>query len=378
MSNQAQQIDLSSLVASINSLNNSIGANGRLLVAGIQAISPLLSNNLPLVDAQNASPGVLNSASRTDHVHPAFPVGPGGRLTFSASDPRPSNAEGVTIIYYLPYIHDWVSVPNPNGSGLMAMSIPVTGVANHYNDATTNPAVIPAAAVQFDLYLWNRNGVLTLSRGNSNSITTGAGIAAPTPGLAFGAGGMVVNSANITNGPAQGMGLYVGTAWTYTTGASYWRQEGLNGGLSPNNGNYFCLSNYYNKLAATTSIPYSVGTNAPGNRHYASEMFYAVSNTSGGDNQPFTTQWGFGGSGIAAGSYSGVFLRAGYNSAVQTPNLDWYCISFETQGTTTAVCQGGTPNIQRGCWTAYLGTSDSAFTTISAWGRASTEFTTWV
>ena len=293
------------------------------------------------------------------------PVPPGGRLTFVQGDPRPSNAETATTIYYVPYLHPRVCVPAP-GNTIITMQIPAGGVVNSYADATTNPAAIPAASVHFGLFLWNNNGVLTLTRSPAVSCTTGGAIS-PACTLAMGSNNMVVNASAITNGPAAGMGLYVGTAFTFTNGTSYMRTGGATGGQ------YFGLANTYNRLTANTQIAYAVNS-GPGSRSTAGVMYAASANTGGNDFQRFTASWGFGGSGLAAGAYSGTFLRAGWNSVSQTPFFDWYSISPQTQGANLAMTVTGAPNLQPGCWTFYLGSSDAAFTTISAWGRQNTEF----
>jgi len=290
------------------------------------------------------------------------PVAPGGRLTFVQTDPRPSNAESVTTIYYVPYLHPRVSVP-ASSSTTITMQIPPTGVVNNYADTTTNPAAIPAASVHFGLFLWNNNGVLTLTRSPAVSCVTG-GAVSPACTLAIGPNNMVVNASAITNGPAARMGLYVGTAFTWTNGTSYMRTGG---------GNLLCLANTYNRLTANTQTPYAVNS-GPASRSTAGLMYVASANTGGNDFQRFTASWGFMGTGIAAGAYSGTFMRAGFNNVAQTPAYDWYTISEATQGTSCAETVTGAPILQTGCWTFYLGVSDAAYTTITPWGRQNTEF----
>jgi hypothetical protein len=296
---------------------------------------------------------------------PSPGMAPGGRLTFNQLDPRPSNFEGASTIYYVPYLHAYVSVP-ASSSTVITMQIPLTGVVNSYSDATTNPAAVPAAAVHFGLFLWNNNGVLTLTRSPAVSCATGGAISPACP-LAFGPNNMVVNSADIANGPAAKMGLYVGVAFTYSNGFSYMRTGGVSGG------NFFGLANTYNRLAANTQIDYAVNSGV-NNRSTASVFYAAIANTGLNDFQRFSASWGFSGAGIGIGAYSGTFLRAGQGNVVQTPFFDWYTISQQTQGTSIAATVTGAPNLQPGCWTFYLGASDAAFTTISGWGRTSTDF----
>lgn len=293
-------------------------------------------------------------------------INPGGRLTTNPNDPRPSNAEAFTKIYYVPYLHGYVSVP-ASASTVITMPIPLAGVLNDYTDATTNPAAISTTvASHFGLFLWNNNGVLTLSRGPANNCNTG-GAVAPACTLAFGPNNLVVNSVAITNGPAAKMGLYVGTAFAWTTGVSYMRTGSANGG------NVLGLANYYNRLTATSILAYGVNTSL-GSRVCPSVMYACIANAGNNDLQRFSATWGFSGAGAAAGIYSGVFLFAGVLSTAQTPSTSWYTISTQSQGTSTAETVSCAPNLQNGAWRFDLGVTDGALTTITGWGRSTTEF----
>lgn len=294
-------------------------------------------------------------------------MAPGGRLTYVRTNPRPSNAESMRAIYYVPYLHNYVTVP-ASASTTITMQIPAAGLANDYSDTTTNPDVVPSTttSTHFGLFLWNNNGVLTLTR--SPAINCGAGGAVPPAcTLSLGPNNLLVNAAAITNGPAAGMGLYVGVAHTHQ-GVSYMRTSGANAG------NVFGLSNYYNRLSATTQLAYGY-TQTVSNRSTCSIMYASVASSGAGMNDypRFSSSWGYGGA-SAVGGYSGVFLRAGIGNYASTPYYDWYQIGVPSQTQNIVNNVAGAPNLQPGCWMFLLGVTDSAQTSFSGWGRSSTEF----
>ena len=66
---KAQQIDLTSLIAALNSLTQTMGLNGQNLAAAVSGLLTL-SNANPVMDGTGA-PGTSTLASRSDHVHPS-------------------------------------------------------------------------------------------------------------------------------------------------------------------------------------------------------------------------------------------------------------------------------------------------------------------
>lgn len=334
-------------------ITGTLGVTGNTTVGGNLAVAG--TSNLQAVTATTVTAGNI----------PLAWMAPGGRLSFSATDPRPAPAEGATAIYYLPYLHPYVCVP-ASASTVTIMQIPATGVVNSYSNATTNPAAIPASAVHFGLFLWNNSGVLTLSRNAAQSCNTGGAVAAAAAPV-LGPNNLLVNGADITNGPKAKMGLYVGTAFTWSTGISYMRPGGANGGQ------IFGLANAYNRLTANTQIAYAANSGVS-SRPTASLMYVASANSGMYDLQRYTATWGYGGA-SAVGIYSGTFLRAGILSAAQTPFIDWYTISVPSQSTTLGVTVAGAPNLQPGAWTFYLGASDGTYSSgFTNWGRSNTEF----
>lgn len=341
---------------------------GPLSVSGPLTMSSVGNSILPSADNTYnlGSPTQRWATVYASAISPMNWMAPGGRLSFSATDPRPTNAEAVRKIYYLPFLHPYVTVPGPGGT-VVTMQIPATGVMNDYADATTNPAAISTTiGSHFGLFLWNNNGVLTLSRNAAQQCNTGAAVAAAAAPV-LGVNNMLVNSGAIANGPAAGMGLFVGTAFAWTTGVSYMRTGSANGG------NILGLANQYNRLTANCILAYAANASL-GSRVAASVMYPCICNSGQNDFQRFTATWGYSGAGAAAGIYSGTFLFAGIASTAQTPQTSWYTIGSPSQGTSAAETVSGAPNLQNGAWRFDLGTTDAALTSVTGWGRSTTEF----
>lgn len=176
---------------------------------------------------------------------------PQGRLTLASGTPiMTTTVIGAINIYYTPYIGQ--AVPIYDGSNFYMTDIGGE-LVNVLTDATTNPAAVVISTV-YDLFVWNNNGVPTLSRGP-----------AWTSGTARSAGtaltrvrGILVNNAAITNGPAQYQGTYVGSFTTNgATPTVSWQlgSAAALGGLG-----IFHLWNMYNRVTVQTRV---TDTSAP-------------------------------------------------------------------------------------------------------------------
>lgn len=136
------------------------------------------------------------------------PSAPQGRLTLVTGTPvDEGNHTSATTIYYTAFLGQYVPLWNGNGYVMTAMGGDLSNVTT---DSTHNPAAVVANSL-YDLFIWNNNGVPTLSRGPAwtNSNTRSLALVYQN--------GFLVNQAAITNGPSTGYGTYVGTMFIDAT-----------------------------------------------------------------------------------------------------------------------------------------------------------------
>ncbi|WP_296526851.1 DUF2793 domain-containing protein [Rhodoplanes sp.] len=141
---------------------------------------------------------------------PGTSITPGGRLTLASATPVPTaNVTAASTIYYTPYVSN--AVPVADGAGTM-IAMPFGELANVTTASSVGKAG-PAAVVanaNYDLFVWNDGGVLRLTRGPAWTSDTARGTGTGTSELQTTAG-LWTNKFAIGNGPAPGMGTYVGT-----------------------------------------------------------------------------------------------------------------------------------------------------------------------
>ena len=126
---------------------------------------------------------------------------PNGRLTLSSGVPVLSSAVISAVgVIYTPYLGN--TVPQWNGSAWSSTAI--AEISQALSDTTNSPAAAVAGGL-YDLFVWFKAGAATLSRGPAWTNTTTRSLAL-TRTLGF-----LTNSVLVTNGPAAGYGLYVGT-----------------------------------------------------------------------------------------------------------------------------------------------------------------------
>jgi hypothetical protein len=146
-------------------------------------------------------------------------IRPQGRLTLVTGSPlMGSSTTNVNTMYYTPSAAG-NGVPIWNGTSWQSYAI-TADLTNVTTDATTNPAAV-ASTSNYDLFIWNNAGTVTLSRGPvwTNNTTRANALAVIN--------GLFVNTSAITNGPAANLGTYVGSArssatslWTFTYGGT--------------------------------------------------------------------------------------------------------------------------------------------------------------
>jgi len=159
-----------------------------------------------------------------------------------------------TIAYYTS--HNGYNVPVFNGSR-WSMETFAADLQNLNTDATYNPAATVANNL-YDLFIWMKSGVMTLSRGPiwTNLTTRALGLQRIN--------GIWTNASAITNGPAANQGTYVGTVITNASNNFVWNLGGTgSGGVAA----WLGAWNYYNRVRAQAIVvdnggSYSYSTSA--------------------------------------------------------------------------------------------------------------------
>jgi hypothetical protein len=182
---------------------------------------------------------------------------PSGRLTLTSGVPVLSaTVTAASGLIYTPYVG--AIVPQWNGSAWS--STVFAEISQPLNDTTNSPAAAVAGGL-YDLFVWFKAGVATLSRGPAWTNPT-------TRALSLNrVQGFLANSLPITNGPAAGYGFYVGTiacdagAATVTFNPT---PAAASGG--PVGGAWVGLWNQYNRVSAGATVKdsatWSYATNA--------------------------------------------------------------------------------------------------------------------
>jgi hypothetical protein len=130
---------------------------------------------------------------------------PGGRLSFSDTDPNPVPTEEAKQVFYLPFASPVIPIFNGTSWERRLLEGPLS---NDYTDENKNPSSIPQNRCA-DLFVWDDDGELTLSRGNDWAYD-----GSERPPLEY-VNQFRTNGAAITNGPDQNRGIWVGTLATW-------------------------------------------------------------------------------------------------------------------------------------------------------------------
>jgi hypothetical protein len=165
-------------------------------------------------------------------VHP-----PQGRLTLQTVTPVMTTTQSAkTTIYYTPYVGNQIVLYD--GTNMVPTTFAEISVLT--TDTTKNPAAIGASKVN-DWFIWTDAGTLRLTHGPdwTNDTTRSAGTALVLTG------GILLNNASITNGPAASRGTYVGTTRSNGSSQLDWIfGAAANGGTA----GFFGLWNAYNRI----------------------------------------------------------------------------------------------------------------------------------
>jgi hypothetical protein len=197
-------------------------------------------------------------------------VEPGGRLTLTSGVPvLTSDVTAATTVYYTPYKHNMIAVPD----GTRWVRKFFTELSQALSDATKSPSAA-AVSSNYDMFVWDDAGTLRLSRGPAWSSLTARGTGAGTTELDT-LHGVEINKVAITNGPAAGRGVYVGTISTSATGAN----GQLNMMFAPaaalgGSNNRLDVWNAFNRVQMTSAVRDSTDT-----WNYASATLRAKNNS---------------------------------------------------------------------------------------------------
>lgn len=169
---------------------------------------------------------------------------PGGRLTLTSATPVLSGAvTSATSVVYTPYLGNSI----PVWSGTIFVQETFAEISQALSDTTHSPAAAVANSL-YDFFVWSNSGVITLSRGPAWSNTTTRALSLSS------VNGLLVNASLVTNGPAAGYGVYVGSGMTDSGAATItfnpWPAAASTG---PTGGAWIGLWNNYNRVSVTSA-----------------------------------------------------------------------------------------------------------------------------
>ena len=135
---------------------------------------------------------------------------PCGRITLTSATPvLTSTVNSASSVLYTPYLCNTVPIVI---SGQL-VSLPFTEYSQSLSDTTLSPAAAVSGA-NYDIFGWLSGSSVVFTRGPAWSSTSSRGYTLSR------VGGVLVNTSNITNGPAALSGVYLGTIMTDTTTAT--------------------------------------------------------------------------------------------------------------------------------------------------------------
>ena len=171
------------------------------------------------------------------------PQVPTGRLTLATGTPvMATTVAGATTIYYTPYLGEFYA-PIYNGTYLVWTNL-VSELSQATTDTTNSPAAVADNSV-YDLFVWLKAGVPTLSRGPAWTNSTTRALALQR------VNGIWTNGAAITNGPAINQGTYVGTVASNGSAEIDWILGGAaSGGTAASLG----VWNMYNRVLVGVNV----------------------------------------------------------------------------------------------------------------------------
>lgn len=228
-----------------------------------------------------------------------------GRLTLQTGAPvMATSSVSATTVYYTPYGCDRISLYN--GSDLVLYEFSeISNLTTASSSGSAGPAAV-SATQNFDMFVWNKSGSLTLTRGPAwtNATTRSLTLSAVH--------GVYVNGQAITNGPASNRGLFVGTFHSAADATVNWQfgyqVNGTNGSAAQWGTAEHDVWNMYNRVLVagtvggpTTQWTYNSTTIRAANARTDARLNFVI----GINDEPVYAQWGSrvtnGGGGAAAG-----------------------------------------------------------------------------
>ena len=182
-----------------------------------------------------------------------------GRLTLQTATPVMITTQSAkTTVFFSPYQGN--QCPIYNGSSFtMTAFAELSNLTTASSTGNAGPAAV-AANSNYDLFVWSNSGTMTLTRGPAwtNDTTRSAGTALVM------VGGLLLNNASITNGPAASRGTYVGTVRSNASSQLNWIYGAL---AASGTAGLFGVWNCYNRvkvksLTADTTDSWSYTTTA--------------------------------------------------------------------------------------------------------------------
>lgn len=272
-------------------------------------------------------------------------VEPQGRLTLASATPYMDASQGAkTTHFFTPILGN--NTVYHDGTRLLLTTF--TELSQAGSDTTKSPAAI-AASKLYDIFQWMDSSTLRATRGPA--YTTSRGTGAGTSELTFNTTyGLWFNTNAITNGPAAGRGLYVGTIGTNGSAQyEYIVGAGSSGGTAGS----LLVWNLFNRRWESTTV-----TDNGANYNYSSTTIRQARASAGNqvsfiiglDNQTIDMRYT---NAVSLGATSGAQTRFGFGTdSVTTYFNDGFYLrqnqatnSLEGGGTTSGLWKPSTPGL---------------------------------
>lgn len=139
---------------------------------------------------------------------PSAPSSAGGRCTLATATPvMTATVSGATTIYFTPYNSQLVPIYNGGAMYLLSTGGELSNITTNSSTGNAGPAAVTTNS-NYDLFVWNNGGTMTLTRGPAWSSDTARGTGAGTTELTR-VQGVMLNANDISNGPAAQRGTYL-------------------------------------------------------------------------------------------------------------------------------------------------------------------------
>jgi hypothetical protein len=177
---------------------------------------------------------------------------PQGRLTVASGSPVVTSSDsGNTTMYYTPYVGRQV----PLYDGTRFVMTDMGGELSQLLSDTGDSPAAAAAASNYDMYVWLKNGSPVVSRARAWESAT----VRDTGNAITRVEGIYLNNTAFTNGPSAQRGTYVGTIRTDPSSAEVTFRYGAIS-IPANRHGFFGVWNMYNRVLVDTQVGDTSGT----------------------------------------------------------------------------------------------------------------------